>query len=130
MPAIVRKLFRGIYSLIMCGVGRYSVGCVIATVMLAAVASLPIHAQQQSDGLKLPEDIAARSGQGDQESAAGRKLWIEERRVGGRLEQVTVHQSNGLDETFKNTGIDSMWVTEDKKLGETQNVRRWTIGSW
>ena len=123
MLTTVRNIFYGV-----CGRTKYSVGCVIAIVMFAMAASLPL--QAQTEGLKLPEDIAARAGQGEADTAAGRKLWVEERRIGGRLERVTVHQSNGLNEIFKNTGIDSMWVTEEKKLGEPQNVRRWTIGSW
>jgi len=46
------------------------------------------------------------------------------------LEQVTVRRKNGPDGVYKNPNVDSMWVTEDKELGEVQNVRRWTIGSW
>ncbi len=99
---------------------------------------------QQSEGLKLPEDIAEKSGKGvtdgefdsgvtseQQEAIADdRKYFIEERRVGGRLERVTVYRKNGLNEVYENPNVDSMWVTEDKELGEVQNVRRWTIGSW
>jgi hypothetical protein len=99
---------------------------------------------QQSEGLKLPEDITAKAGAGvtDEETDLGitneeqeaiaddRKFFIEERRVGGRLERVTVYRKNGLNEVYENPNVDSMWVTEDKELGEVQNVRRWTIGSW
>ena len=91
-----------------------------------------------------PDDIAARSALGepgdstdleqadpDAKSFNGdRKYYIEERRIGGRLERVTVRRKNGLDEVYENPEVDSMWVTEDKELGELQNVRRWTIGSW
>lgn len=99
---------------------------------------------QQSEGLKLPEDIAAKSGEGvtdgetdsgvtseEQEAIADdRKYFIEERRVGGRLERVTVYRKNGLNEVYENPNVDSMWGTEEKELGEVPNVRRWTIGSW
>lgn len=115
------------------------------TVISAYLLLIPSFLQaQQSEGLKLPEDIAAKSGNGvtdgeidsgvaseEQEAVADdRKYFIEERRVGGRLERVTVYRKNGLNEVYENPNVDSMWVTEDKELGEVQNVRRWTIGSW
>ncbi|MGB5707751.1 MAG: hypothetical protein WBM41_13075 [Arenicellales bacterium] len=119
------------------------------TLLLAAISVylllIPGFLQaQQSEGLKLPEDITAKAGAGvtDEETDLGitneeqeaiaddRKFFIEERRVGGRLERVTVYRKNGLNEVYENPNVDSMWVTEDKELGEVQNVRRWTIGSW
>ena len=115
------------------------------TVISAYFLLIPSFLQaQQSEGLKLPADIAAKSGKGvtdgeidsglaseEQEAIADdRKYFIEERRVGGRLERVTVYRKNGLNEVYENPNVDSMWVTEDKELGEVQNVRRWTIGSW
>jgi hypothetical protein len=72
-------------------------------------------------GLELPDDIA---------EAAQPRYTIEERRIGSRLERVTVHRNNGLDEVYENREVDSMWASEEKELGEVPNVRRWTIGSW
>jgi len=117
----------------------------LLTVISVYLVLIPSFLQaQQTEGLKLPEDIAAKSGEGvtDGETDSGvtseeheaiaddRKYFIEERRVGGRLERVTVYRKNGLNEVYENPNVDSMWVTEDKELGEVQNVRRWTIGSW
>lgn len=117
----------------------------LLTVFSAYLLLTPSFLQaQQSEGLKLPEDIAAKSGRGvtdgetdsgvtneEQEAIADdRKYFIEERRIGGRLERVTVYRKNGLNEVYENPNVDSMWATEEKDLGEVQNVRRWTIGSW
>lgn len=113
-------------------------------VLFAPILLMHTAIAQQTDELKLPEDIAARSALGDSEKDVGsevsdpdaitfddnRKYYIEERRIGGRLERVTVRRRNGLDEVYENPEVDSMWVTEEKELGELQNVRRWTIGSW
>ncbi|MGI9318213.1 MAG: hypothetical protein ACR2QW_12860 [bacterium] len=115
--------------------------------MLLTVAPNTGLAQQtdgETEGLKLPEDIAERSALGNENEVSeaetqdadslslneDRKYLIEERRIGGRLERVTVRRKNGLDEVYENPNVDSMWITEDKELGEVQNVRRWTIGSW
>ena len=113
-------------------------------IVFTATLMLDTASAQQTEGLELPDDIAARSALGqpgdssDSEDAepdvksfnGDRKYYIEERRIGGRLERVTVRRKNGLDEVYENPEVDSMWVTEDKELGELQNVRRWTIGSW
>ena len=86
---------------------------------------------QDSDGLKLPEDIAARQGAGeDRTSTRDQDFYIEERRIGGRLERVTVRRQFGLDEVYENREVDSMWLSEENELGDVPNVRRWTIGSW
>lgn len=122
--------------------GRLGMTIFLGGMFLAPAAVFNVAYSQETEGLKLPEDIAARAGQEttdqeSEESSAGelslsddRKYLIEERRVGGRLERVTVRRKNGLDEVYENPNVDSMWVTEDKELGEVQNVRRWTIGSW
>lgn len=117
----------------------------LLTVISVYLLLIPSFLQaQQTEGLKLPEDIAAKAGEGvtDGETDSGatseereaiaddRKYFIEERRIGGRLERVTVYRKNGLNEVYENPNVDSMWVTEEKDLGEVQNVRRWTIGSW
>ena len=121
------------------GTSLLLIGALLTPILLMHTATA-----QQADGLELPEDIAARSALGDSpeevdsESADSdaitfddnRKYFIEERRVGGRLERVTVRRKNGLDEVYENPEVDSMWISEDKELGELQNVRRWTIGSW
>ena len=105
---------------------------IVVVAMVSAAALLPSQLlAQETTGLKLPEDIAAKAGQNANDSdALENGLQIEERRIGGRLERVTVRNANGLDEVFENIDIDSMWVTEDKELGQRQNVRRWTIGTW
>ena len=121
------------------GTSLLLIGALCAPILLMHTATA-----QQADGLELPEDIAARSALGDSPEEVGsesadsdaitfddnRKYFIEERRVGGRLERVTVRRKNGLDEVYENPEVDSMWISEDKELGELQNVRRWTIGSW
>ena len=58
------------------------------------------------------------------------KYTIEERRIGSRLERLTVHRNNGIDETYEVRKADSMSANEENELGEMPNVRRWTLGSW
>lgn len=96
-----------------------------ATLVIAgAFLIAPLHANAQSSGLKLPEDLAAKA------QTEASTYTVEERRVGGRLDRVTIRRENGIDETYENTNVDSMWQTEDNELGQTQQMRRWTIGSW
>ena len=72
-------------------------------------------------GLRLPEGL---------DDPAKPKYTIEERRIGTRLERVTVHRNNGIDETYEIRKVDSMSANEANELGEVPNVRRWTLGSW
>ncbi len=58
------------------------------------------------------------------------KYTIQEQRVGGRLERITIYHHNRLTETYENSAVDSMWLSAEKELGEMPNVRRWIIGSW
>lgn len=95
-----------------------------ALFLLLSIGS-PVGAQE-TEGLKLPEDIAARAVTEDSDA----KFQVEENRIGTRLDRVTVRRKNGPDGIYINSGIDSMWVTEANELGELPNVRRWTIGSW
>jgi len=100
-------------------------------VAIVALGLAPLAWAEQSGGLKLPEDIAARADQQESESVEpNRKFEIEERRIGGRLERVTVHRSNGIDEVYENREVNSMWLTEENQLGDVPNVRRWTLGTW
>lgn len=115
----------------------------LAMVGLVAMLSLPLVvtsalAQDQNDdrsGLKLPEDLAARANAGEEgplknPDGSLAKYEIEETRSAGRLERVTVKRSNGLDEVYENKEIDSMFSKAEDEIGEVENVRRWTIGSW
>ena len=101
------------------------VATLAASVVLISATAGPATAQQAA-GLELPEDLQESA----QRAAEEPTYTVEERRIGNRLERVTIRRSNGLDEIYENTEVDSMWLTEDKELGQTQNVRRWTIGSW
>ena len=95
-----------------------------ALFLLLSIGS-PVGAQE-TEGLKLPADIAARAVTEDSDA----KFQVKENRIGTRLDRVTVRRKNGPDGIYINSGIDSMWVTEANELGELPNVRRWTIGSW
>lgn len=88
-------------------------------------AGAPVYADEASQTLQLPQDLAEKANQG-----VTPKYTVEERRIGDRLDQITVRREGGIDEIYENTEVDSLWGTEDKELGETQNMRRWTIGSW
>ncbi len=103
----------------------------IATIMSLPILALPAWSQNndsssEGGGLKLPEDLAV------QESAptGSEKFIVEERRVGTRLERVTVYRDNGIQEVYENREVDSLLGAEEKELGEVPNMRRWTIGSW
>ena len=87
---------------------------------------------QEAPGLQLPEDLAAKANQdaAGADGAAVGDFQIIERRINGRLERVTVKRSNGPDGIYENREVDSMFSKEADELGEVQNVRRWTIGSW
>ncbi len=104
----------------------------LAAVILAAILSAPAWSQDAGtdspDGLKLPADIA--SGTEPAGVAANENYTVREWRIGGRLERVTVFRDNHLTEVYENREVDSMWLTEEKELGEIPNMRRWTIGSW
>lgn len=115
----------------------------LAMVGLVAMLSLTVvvtsaFAQEQNDDtsdLKLPEDLAARANAGQEgplrnPDGSLAKYQIEETRSGGRLERVTVKRSNGLDEVYENKEIDSMFSKAEDEIGEVENVRRWTIGTW
>lgn len=55
---------------------------------------------------------------------------LEEQRVGGRLERITVRRNNGLTEVYQNQRNDTIWSAEEDELGDLENVRQWKIGSW
>jgi hypothetical protein len=97
-----------------------------ALIFLLSIGCSVSAQETEDDGLKLPEDIAARESTEDTDA----KFQIEESRVGTRLDRVTVRRKNGPDGVYINSELDSMWVTEETELGEVPNVRRWTIGSW
>jgi len=103
----------------------------VGTPLVAAAEQTTAPAIQEDPGLKLPDDLAAGAGKSDTGTEGPTpKFEIEEKRVGGRLERVTVKRSNGIDEVYENKEIDSMFSKEDNELGEVQNVRRWTLGTW
>ena len=109
----------------------HSVRLMTMTVVTVALGLTPLAWAEQGGGLKLPEEIAARAAQDESESVdPNKKFEIEERRIGGRLERVTVHRSNGIDEVYENREVNSMWLTEENQLGDVPNVRRWTLGTW
>ena len=101
---------------------KYAFGLVLGISMIAISA----HAVA-SEGLKLPEDIEARKAETE---AREKNIRIEESRIAGKLERVTVRRKNGIDEVYENKNVDSMWLSEENELGDMPNVRRWTIGSW
>ena len=111
---------------------RHTKHFLLTAFILAAVLSLPAWSQQTGgdtrEGLKLPADIA--SGTEPEGVAEIEKYTVREWRIGGRLERVTVYRDNNLTEVYENREVDSMWLTEEKELGEIPNLRRWTIGSW
>lgn len=111
---------------------RHTRHSLLPAVILAASLSAPAWTQEsgtdESGGLKLPADIAAESE--SEGVAANEKYTVREWRIGGRLERVTVYRDNNITEVYENREVDSMWLTEEKELGEIPNMRRWTIGSW
>jgi len=93
--------------------------------LVCLVLNSPAYAADDTEGLQLPADIAEKARTGP-----APKYTIEERRINGRLDRITLRRDNGIDEVYDNTNANSLWQTEDEELGETQNLRRWTIGSW
>lgn len=125
-----QKRFSGVIALAATGVLILAVQVSVSTADQVTAPAI-----QESEGLKLPADL-----QGNQEAVdetntglgkgAVPKFEIEEKRVGGRLERVTVKRANGIDEVYENKEIDSMFSKEADELGEVPNVRRWTIGTF
>ena len=58
------------------------------------------------------------------------KYQLEELRVGGRLERVTVRRNNGLTEIYQNQRNDAVWQSDEEGLGDVPNVRQWKLGGW
>ncbi|MBX2869420.1 MAG: hypothetical protein KTR18_12130 [Acidiferrobacterales bacterium] len=108
----IKRFKLQIFTVILCACGVFAV-------------SSPGFTDEANQSLKLPEDLAEKATQG-----VPPKYEIEERRIGDRLDRITVRREDGIDETYENTEVDSLWGTADKELGETQNLRRWTIGTW
>ena len=75
----------------------------------------------QYQGLQVPSDLKTQR-LGNRE--------IEELRIGGRLDRLTVRHDNGLTEVFENDQIGDLWLHEDDELGQKQKIRKWTITSW
>ena len=92
----------------------------IVAVLFQLVANLAF-AQETENELKLPEDLTIKEAKNYQ---------LQELRVGGRLERVTVRRNGGLTEVYKNQRADTIWVSEQSDLGDIPNVRQWQIGSW
>ena len=78
-------------------------------------------AQETENELKLPDDLTIKEAKNYQ---------VQELRVGGRLERVTVRRNSGLTEVYQNQRADTIWVSEQSDLGDIPNVRQWRIGSW
>ena len=81
------------------------------------------HAQEDSNetGLKVPEDLTI---------STTSKYQLEELRISGRLERITVRRNGGLTEVYQNQRTDNVWQTEEDELGDEPNVRQWRLGSW
>ncbi len=78
-------------------------------------------ANEEEQQLLIPEDLIVKKNQ-DYE--------LQELRVAGRLERVTVKWNNGVTEIYQNKRNDTVWSAEESQLGDTQNVRQWKLGSW
>jgi len=77
--------------------------------------------QKDEQQLLIPEDLTVKTNQ-DYE--------LQELRIGGRLERVTVKWNNGVTEVYQNKRNDTVWSAEENELGDVQNVRQWRLGSW
>ena len=100
----------------------------VMTAAILCFASQVALAQTSTDsdtkefqGLQVPSDLKTQR-LGNRE--------IEELRIGGRLDRLTVRHDNGLTEVFENDQIGDLWLHEDDELGQKQKVRKWTITSW
>ena len=78
-------------------------------------------AQDQETELQLPEDLTVKQTD---------NYVVDEEWVGGRLERFTIKRNAGITEVYRNQRNDGKWFAEESKLGDTQNVRQWRIGSW
>ena len=76
---------------------------------------------QEDQQFLIPEDLTVKQNQ-DYE--------LQELRIGGRLERVTVKWNNGVTEVYQNKRNDTVWSAEESELGDVQNVRQWRLGSW
>jgi len=71
--------------------------------------------------LLIPEDLTVKENE---------SFELQELRVGGRLERVTVKWNNGVTEVYQNKRKNTVWSAEENELGDAQNVRQWRLGSW
>ena len=92
----------------------------VAVFMLVQLPALAADEESQQ-GLQLPDDLTMEKD---------RKFQYQEHRVGGRLESVTVTRKNGFNETYRNIRPDTIWAAEENEIGDVQNTRQWTIGTW
>ena len=76
---------------------------------------------EEEQQLLIPEDLTVKENQ---------NFELQELRVGGRLERVTVKWNNGVTEVYQNKRNDTIWSAEESQLGDGQNVRQWRLGSW
>jgi len=88
---------------------------------LTAMAQEVQETQKEEQQLLIPDDLTVKKNQ-DYE--------LQELRIGGRLERVTVKWNNGVTEVYQNKRNDTVWSAEENELGDVQNVRQWRLGSW
>ena len=101
-----------------------SKGLLYVVGLLFAFSSLNLSAQEQQSTEKqllLPDDLEV-SQRGKDE--------VEEYRVGGRLERLTIRKNNGFTEVYQNNSNSTLWYSEEENLGDLQNVRQWKLGTW
>ncbi len=58
------------------------------------------------------------------------KYQIEETRIAGRLERLTVRRNNGFTEIYQNNSNHTIWASDESEVGDLQNLRQWRLGGW
>ena len=80
-----------------------------------------VNVPEEAQQLLIPEDLTVKENE---------NFELQELRVGGRLERVTVKWNNGVTEVYQNKRKNTVWSAEENELGDAQNVRQWRLGSW
>ena len=101
--------------------------CILQSIMLACLMPISQAQEESAAPLLTPQAILIPP---DLTAGKNEKFQVEEWRIGGRLERLTVRHKNGITEIYQNQRDDAIWFAHENELGEVQNVRQWRLGGW
>lgn len=96
----------------------------LASIVMLLLMQQPMRADTQSVQRSIAQSPDHRAPQKD------RVRQYQERRIGNRLERVTITRTNQFTEIYRNNRADTIWAAEENEIGEVPNMRQWVIGTW